>query len=181
MEVDGILDQNLLRPLRAVVTDVDGVMTDGRIVVSEPAETKVFHVRDGLAVKMALKSDLQVAILSGRRSPPVQQRANELGIEVVKTGRLDKRQAFQEILDALGRSAHEVAFVGDDIPDLAPLSMAGVAFCPLDAVQEVRALPGIHVVPLKGGEGVLRWIIEAVLKAQGRWDEWMQRFRGMAP
>jgi len=162
------MDLERLKDIEALVSDVDGVMTDGSIVVGEVGETKVFNVRDGLGITTFLRTGYRFALLSGRLSAPVEKRAAELGIEVVETGRTDKQAALTEISDALGVPFDKMAYIGDDILDLAPIRLAAVGFCPSDAVDEVRAAAD-HIVPLPGGRGVVRHVIELILKAQGRW------------
>lgn len=169
------MDKQRLKGVKAVITDVDGVLTDGRIIVSPMGEIKSFHVRDGLAIKVAQRLGLEVAILTARHSEPVRLRAKELGIDIVKMGRLDKRTAFYEILAQWSLTAEDVAFVGDDLADLAPLDLAGLAACPMDAVEEIQKRCHL-VVPLRGGEGVLRFVIDMILKAQGHWDAVLREF-----
>ncbi len=164
-----------LKEIRALVSDVDGVMTDGSIVVSEAGETKFFSVRDGMAIKLLQKAGIQFALLSGRASKPVTKRAAELGIDEVKTGRLDKQTAITEISRALGVPFHQMAYIGDDLPDLAPLQLCLAGFAPMDAVEEVLAAAD-HVVPVAGGRGVVRHVAELILKAQGRWAEIVARY-----
>lgn len=161
--------------IKAVISDVDGVMTGGEIIVTESGEQKHFSVRDGLGIKLLQKAGLRFAILSGRRSAVVLKRAEELGIETVMTGRIDKQTAMEEILKELGLDAKETVYIGDDLPDLAPLAMAAVGFCPKDAVREVREAADF-VVPLNGGKGVVRAVIEIVLQARGEWDDLVSSF-----
>lgn len=167
---------DVLNQIKAIVTDVDGVMTNGGIIVGA-GETKVFSVRDGLAISLLRKTGHAFAILSGRKSAPVEARAAELGISVVMTGRLDKETAFREIVDQLGIPPEAIAFIGDDLPDLAPMRLAALACCPRDAVAEVRAAADL-IVPVDGGQGVVRHVIELVLKAQGHWDQLVRAFEG---
>ncbi len=164
-----------LKDIKAVISDVDGVMTDGSIIVNEQGETKHFSVRDGMGIKLLQKCGLEFALLSGRHSKPLRDRADELGIQVVKTGRLDKQTALNEILAELGLSAEDCAYIGDDLPDLAPLEMAAVGFCPKDAVVEVQAAADV-IVPVEGGRGVVRFVVETVLKAQGLWQPMVASF-----
>lgn len=168
------MEQKLKR-VRAVVSDVDGVLTDGSIVVSEAGETKYFNVRDGMAIKLLQGSGMPFAILSGRASQPVLRRAQELGIEVVLTARLDKQVAIEEISVKLNIPVDEMAYIGDDLPDLAPMRLAAISFCPQDAVAEVRAIADV-VLPVDGGKGVVRLATEALLKAQGKWAEILTAF-----
>lgn len=169
------MDYEKLRGVKALVSDVDGVFTDGSIVVGEGGELKFFSVRDGLAVKLLQAAGIQFAILSGRASKPVEKRAAELGIQCVKVGRGDKQVALNEISEELGIPPEEMAYIGDDLPDLAPLQMVAAGFCPQDAVDEVKA-EAWHVVPVIGGRGVVRYVAELLLKSQDRWAETVRRF-----
>jgi len=169
------MDLERLKDIKALVSDVDGVMTDGSITVSSIGEIKTFSVRDGLGIAQFMKLGYRFALLSGRASEPVQARAKELGIAVVKTHRIDKQTAITEISDELGIPLAEMAYIGDDILDLAPIRLAGLGFCPSDAVDEVRAAAD-HIVPVAGGRGVVRHVIELILKAQGRWPEVVSQF-----
>ena len=173
------VDSKRVLALKGLITDVDGVLNNAKVFLSEQGEVKGFHIRDGFAVKAALHLGFQVAILSGRASKIVEMRAQELGIQHVYTGRLDKQQAFGELLAKMDLNAHEVAYVGDDIPDLAPLSLCGLSFCPHNAAPEILARAEIHV-PVLGGEGVIRWVLQKILEAQGRWSEVLARFEVQA-
>ncbi len=164
-----------LTGVKALISDVDGVMTDGAVIVGDQGEIKAFNVRDGLAVKIWQKAGFQFALLSGRASPPTLTRARELGVTAVKTGRLDKQQAFAELLAELGLAAGETAYIGDDLPDLAPIEMAAVGFCPSDAAAEVLAAADI-VAPVAGGRGVVRFAVETLLKAGNRWPDIVSSF-----
>jgi len=164
-----------LKKIKAVISDVDGVMTDGAIIVNDLGETKRFSVRDGLGIKLLQKGGLEFAILSGRHSKPLRDRAEELGIKVVKTGRIDKETAWNEIIEELGIPAEACAYIGDDLPDLAPLQLAAVGFCPQDAAPEVLAQADF-VVPASGGQGVVRHVVEMVLKAQDLWAPMVSAF-----
>lgn len=164
-----------LKDVRALVSDVDGVMTKGEIYVGAAGETKIFSVRDGLGIKLLQKAGLEFALLSGRASDPVRARAQELGIRSVKTGRIDKQVALREIEREIGIPCHQMAYIGDDLPDLAPLAMVAVGFCPRNAVEEVRAAADL-VVPIDGGNGVVRHVVEIILKAQGVWANCVSAF-----
>src|SRR6185503_16453343 len=128
------------RGLRLVVTDVDGVLTDGTVLLlADGGEAKAFHVRDGLAVVLAHRAGLRIAILSGRSSDAVTRRARELGIETVRQGVSDKGAGFAEILAAAGLASHQAAYIGDDVNDLPAMLQAGLSGAPADAAFEVRA------------------------------------------
>jgi len=158
------------RRLRLVLTDVDGVMTDGRVLfLPGGGEAKAFHVRDGLGVMMARRVGLQVGILSGRTSEVVTRRAEELGMAPVLQGVADKGEGLRRVLAAEGLAAHEVAFIGDDVNDLPVVREVGLSAAPADASFAVRA-EAFMVTDACGGEGCLREFLEAILRARGDWD-----------
>src|SRR3954470_4117257 len=126
-------------PIELLVVDVDGVLTDGAIVIDDHGvESKHFHVRDGLAYSLWHKAGKHSAILSGRKADVVARRAGELKIEHVAQGLADKGKPFASLLAELGLDASQACFVGDDLVDLPALRSAGLAACPSDAVSEVR-------------------------------------------
>lgn len=158
------------RSLRLVLTDVDGVMTDGTILLlPDGGEAKAFHVRDGLGVVLAQRAGLRIGILSGRSSEAVTRRARELGIDIVRQGIGDKGAALREVLAAERISASEVAYMGDDVNDLGVMGEVGLSAAPADAPLEVRAL-AFMVTDARGGQGCLREFLEAILRARGEWD-----------
>jgi len=156
--------------LKLVLSDVDGVLTDGSIVyLSDGRDARSFHVRDGLAVALAHRAGLRTGLLSGRDSEAVTRRASELGITVVRQGVRDKAAALREILAEQGLAAHEVAYVGDDVNDVAVMGQAGLSAAPADAPLEVRA-EAFMVLQAAGGRGCLREFVEAILRARGDWE-----------
>ena len=158
------------RGLRLIVTDVDGVLTDGTVLLlPEGGEAKAFHIRDGLAVVLARRAGLPTALLSGRTSEAVSRRARELGIETVRQGVADKGAAFAELLASFGLAAHQAAYMGDDVNDLAAMTQAGLSAAPADAAFEVRA-QAYMVTDARGGHGCFREFVEAILRARGEWD-----------
>jgi len=158
------------RRLRLVLTDVDGVMTDGTVLfLPGGGEAKAFHVRDGLGVALARRAGLNVGILSGRTSDVVVRRAEELGMAPVLQGVDDKGAGLRRILAAERLAAHEVAFIGDDVNDLPVVREVGLSAAPADAPFEVRA-EAFMVMDARGGEGCLREFLEAILRARGDWD-----------
>jgi 3-deoxy-D-manno-octulosonate 8-phosphate phosphatase (KDO 8-P phosphatase) len=158
------------RGLRLVVTDVDGVLTDGTVLfLPEGGEAKAFHVRDGLAVALAHRAGLRTAFLSGRSSDAVARRARELGIGIVRQGVTDKAAAFAEILAAEGLTPEQAAYIGDDVNDLPAMTQAGLSAAPHDAAFEVRA-QAYMVMDARGGHGCFREFVEAILRARGEWD-----------
>jgi 3-deoxy-D-manno-octulosonate 8-phosphate phosphatase (KDO 8-P phosphatase) len=160
------------RRIRAVVLDVDGVLTDAGLYYSARGESiKRFSARDGFAIKVAQHEGITVAILSGRVAPPLRARLVDLGIDqsCVIQGSRDKAADLRLLCDRLSITPEEAAFMGDDLPDLPALAVAGLAACPADAAAEVRAR--CHVTcTAPAGRGAVRELIEFVLVAQGRWD-----------
>jgi 3-deoxy-D-manno-octulosonate 8-phosphate phosphatase (KDO 8-P phosphatase) len=156
-------------PIELLVVDVDGVLTDGAIVVDDRGvESKNFHVRDGLAFSLWHRAGKRSAILSGRRAEVVNRRAAELKIGHIYQGLADKGAPFRSLLGELGLEARQACFVGDDLVDLPVLHAVGLAACPADAVAEVQ--DNAHLVTAAaGGRGAVREVIEAILKAQGLW------------
>jgi 3-deoxy-D-manno-octulosonate 8-phosphate phosphatase (KDO 8-P phosphatase) len=164
------------RRVRLLLLDVDGVLTDGRIVLDDHGvESKEFFVRDGSAIALWRRSGHAAAILSGRSSRCVDLRAAELGIDPVVQGAKDKGAALDGILAGLGLSADQVGFVGDDLPDLPVLLRAGLAACPADAPAVVREHAHL-VTDAPGGRGAVREVVELVLDAQGLWSPLVASF-----
>jgi 3-deoxy-D-manno-octulosonate 8-phosphate phosphatase (KDO 8-P phosphatase) len=158
------------RALRLLLTDVDGVLTDGTVLLlPDGREAKAFHIRDGLGIVLARRAGLRVGLLSGRASEATAARARELEVEVVRQGASDKVAAFAEILRAEGLQRHEVAYMGDDVNDLGVMSEAGLSAAPADAPFEVRN-QAFMITDARGGQGCLREFIEAILRARGEWD-----------
>lgn len=158
------------RALKLILTDVDGVMTDGTILLlADGTEAKAFHIRDGLAIVLAHRAGLKTGILSGRDSRAVALRAAELGMAVVRQGISDKAKALGEILASEGLAAHEVAYIGDDVNDLPVMQAVSLSASPADAPLEVRA-QAFMVMEAGGGKGCLREFVESILRARGDWD-----------
>jgi 3-deoxy-D-manno-octulosonate 8-phosphate phosphatase (KDO 8-P phosphatase) len=158
------------RRLRLVLSDVDGVLTDGRVwPLPGGGEAKAFHIRDGLGIVLAQRAGLRVGFLSGRRSPAVDARAQELGVEVVRQGVGDKRAALRELLRELGLTPPEAAFMGDDVNDLGAMAEVALSAAPADAPFEVRA-QAFMITQAAGGQGCFREFLEAILRARGEWD-----------
>ena len=160
-----------LARIKLLVLDVDGVLTDGGIIVDDHGvESKQFHVRDGAAIALWHKLGRQTAILSGRSARCVAIRAAELAIRPVVQGAADKGASLQAMLADLGLVAAEVAFMGDDLADLPALELAGFSACPGDAAPEVCGRVDL-VTRASGGRGAVREVVETILKAQKAWPE----------
>jgi 3-deoxy-D-manno-octulosonate 8-phosphate phosphatase (KDO 8-P phosphatase) len=157
-------------PVKLLLLDVDGVLTDGRITyTSDQQELKSFHIHDGLGIKLLQQSGVQVGIITGRRSPMVERRATELGITLLVQGREDKAVAMKSIRDQLGLANSEIAYMGDDLPDLAAIRQAGLGIAPANAVAIVRRHADL-VTTSTGGNGAVREACEFILAAKGLLD-----------
>jgi 3-deoxy-D-manno-octulosonate 8-phosphate phosphatase (KDO 8-P phosphatase) len=155
--------------IRLLVLDVDGVLTDGVLVYGASGEEiKRFHVRDGLALQQARRAGLEVAIVSGRASAAVTRRMSELGVVEVHQGVGDKEALLRGLLARLGVSAAETAVMGDDLPDLPLMRMAGIAMAPVDAAPEVCQAAD-RVTRSAGGHGAVREAIEWLLRSRKAW------------
>jgi 3-deoxy-D-manno-octulosonate 8-phosphate phosphatase (KDO 8-P phosphatase) len=158
------------RRIRLLLLDVDGVLTDGVVIVNgDGSESKRFGIRDGIALVWAQRVGLRVGLLSARSSATTPVRAAQLGITLVHQGVVSKAVAYERILADAGLTDADVAYMGDDIVDLAVLSKVGLSAAPADAVAEVRARVD-WTSAAGGGYGAVRELVEALLKAQGHWD-----------
>jgi 3-deoxy-D-manno-octulosonate 8-phosphate phosphatase (KDO 8-P phosphatase) len=158
------------RRVRLLLSDVDGVMTDGTVLLlPEGGEAKAFNIRDGLGLVLARRAGLKLGLISGRDSAVVSQRAAELGIEIVRQGVRDKGAELRAILASEQLEPHEVAYIGDDVNDLPVMAEVALCAAPADAPFEVRAQAYL-VTDAKGGQGCLREFVEAILRARGDWD-----------
>ena len=168
-----ISDEDLARRARDLewlLLDVDGVLTDGRLVYgAEGEQWKVFHVHDGVGLKLAHDAGLKVGILSGRGNAALEARSRELGLDAVVEGRHDKDAAFTEFLAQHGAAPERVAYMGDDILDLPVLRRCGLSFAPADAVPEVASRVD-WLLELPGGAGAVREMCEVILKARRDWE-----------
>ena len=155
--------------IRLVLFDVDGVLTDGKVVMhADGSESKVFDIKDGTAIVWAQRVGLTVGFLSARMSAATTQRAAQLGVTLLHQGVASKLETYEQITDGLLLDDEQVAYMGDDILDLPVLSRVGLAAAPHDAVADVRAR--VHWVSrAAGGNGAARELIELILRAQDRW------------
>jgi 3-deoxy-D-manno-octulosonate 8-phosphate phosphatase (KDO 8-P phosphatase) len=156
--------------IELLIVDVDGVLTSGGIVYGDPElEIKRFHVRDGSGLKMWHRAGKRTALLTGRSSPLVARRAAELGIAFVVQGATEKLPAYRRLLDEAGTVDEAVCYVGDDLPDVPPLSTCGLVVAVADACPEARHVAH-YITRAQGGRGAVREIIEWILRCQGCWN-----------
>ena len=159
-----------LTKIKLLLLDVDGVMTDGRIIYdNDGGETKAFDVKDGHGLKLLQRAGIRVGIITGRQSAIVARRAAELGIELVYQGAKDKSLPFKEIMQKLALAPEEIAYVGDDIVDLPVMRKVGFAVTVADAVDDVKPFADM-VTKRPGGRGAVREICDFLLKESGRWS-----------
>jgi 3-deoxy-D-manno-octulosonate 8-phosphate phosphatase (KDO 8-P phosphatase) len=164
--------------IKLLLLDVDGVLTDGTVVIhSDNSESKPFAIRDGIALVWAQRVGLKVGILSARHSSTTNHRAGQLGVTLIYQGVKSKADAYDQILADLQLRDDEVAYMGDDIVDLAVLTRVGLSTAPADAVHEV--LQRVHWRSrYGGGAGAVRELVELLLRVQGRWDEIVAAYLG---
>jgi 3-deoxy-D-manno-octulosonate 8-phosphate phosphatase (KDO 8-P phosphatase) len=164
------------RKIKLFLMDVDGTLTDGGVcLISAPSdgeilEMKVFNAKDGAGLTLAHIMGIKTGFITGRKSPAVQQRANEVHVDYVYLGQARKMAAFEECMLKAGVTEEETAYLGDDLPDMPLAQRAGFAVAVADAAPELKAI--CHFVTnARGGQGSAREVIELILKAQGRWEE----------
>jgi len=162
--------------IKLIISDVDGVWTDGKIIYAgERSEIKEFNVRDGLAVKLAQRAGIVVALLTSRRSQALARRARDLGIAEVRQGAANKLAEAERIAQKLGVTFEEILYAGDDLPDLAPMTRVAISAAPADAVAEVRAV-ATWKLDAMGGRGAFRELVERLLRERGDWDHLVREF-----
>ncbi len=171
------MDQGLMieieakaRCIRLLLFDVDGVLTDGKVLIhADGSESKQFAIKDGIGIVAAQRQGLLTGVLSGRASAATLHRARQLGMAVVHDNVVTKIETYDGILEAHGLRDDEVAYMGDDLQDLPVLARVGLSAAPADAAGEVRDRVD-WVSGARGGEGAARELVELVLRAQGKWD-----------
>lgn len=168
------ISPNLIKKIKSVkllALDVDGVMTDGRIIYDdEGKETKVFDVKDGHGIKLLMRAGIDVAIITARESNVVLHRAKNLGIELVYQKAMDKVVALEDILKRKGLISEQVAYIGDELVDIPLLRKVGFAAAVKDAVDDVKKYVD-YVTVKNGGYGAVREVCELILKAQRKWEQ----------
>jgi 3-deoxy-D-manno-octulosonate 8-phosphate phosphatase (KDO 8-P phosphatase) len=161
--------------IKAIVMDIDGVLTDGRGGYSAGDEIKFFHVRDGAGIKMAIRAGLKVGALSGRSAEANRKRAGELGFSFLYEGQKNKGDAFEILLKENELLAEECVYIGDDLIDIPVMTQVGVAVAVADAASSVADYCDFKT-KTNGGYGAVREVIEWLLKEQGKWEEQLKRY-----
>ncbi|MBV8255392.1 MAG: 3-deoxy-D-manno-octulosonate 8-phosphate phosphatase [Chitinophaga sp.] len=160
---------SLFKPVTTFVLDVDGVLTDGTLQLLPGGEmSRKMNIKDGYAMQLAVKKGYRVVIISGGKSESVVSRLQGLGIKDIYVGVQDKKEKLQDYVFENDLRWDEILYMGDDIPDYAPMQLVGLATCPTDAAPEIKSISR-YVSPLGGGQGCVRDIMEKVLKLNGHW------------
>ncbi len=158
------------KPIRMIVMDVDGVLTDGTVyLIRDQEQARAMNIKDGYALQLAVKKGYHVAVISGAFDQGVEYRLKKLGLTEIHLAVIDKAKVLKSLATKYQLQPEAILFIGDDIPDLSALEYAGLACCPADAVSEVKAIVN-YISPHAGGKGCVRDIIEKVLKLNGHWD-----------
>jgi len=160
---------DLFKHVNGIVLDVDGVLTDGQLLVNEEGQQwRAFNVRDGYALQLAVRQGISVIAITGGQSEGVRLRLNGLGVKEVYMGVHDKVAVLKEWAAKNGHSMENLLFIGDDMPDYEAMLLVGFKACPADAVSEIKEISH-YITQAKGGKGAVREVIEQVLKLQGKW------------
>ena len=163
--------------IKLVLTDVDGVLTDGRVIFdNQGVESKQFHIRDGQGIRLWQQSGGQLGIVTGRSSQVVKLRAAELDIDVVRQGVKDKLQVVREICDELQLELAQVCYLGDDLPDWSVIKHVGLGVAVGDAAEELKQ-DADYVTSLPGGHGAMREVVELLLKNTNRWESVLRKYQ----
>ncbi len=165
-----------LANIKMLVLDVDGVLTDGALIINgDGSESKLFNTLDGHGIRMWQRAGLKVAFLSGRSSESTKYRAEQLEVDYCLQDCHNKLDGLENFLEQSGLSAQEVAYIGDDLPDLPPIWYVGFGVAVANAVDEVKQYAD-YVTTAAGGSGAVREVIEYILKNTGRWQQLMKRY-----
>jgi 3-deoxy-D-manno-octulosonate 8-phosphate phosphatase (KDO 8-P phosphatase) len=165
-----------LEMVKILLLDVDGVMTDGRIIYTDSgSEIKAFCVKDGFGIRLLMNAGIKTGVVTGRSSEALHHRCKNLHIEYIFDGVLNKAEILDRIIVMTGIQASEIAYMGDDLPDIPIMRGAGIPIAVADAHESVIETACI-VTSEKGGNGAVREVCEAILKAQGHWESVVKRF-----
>lgn len=171
------VNRKKLKSIKLLMLDVDGVLTDGKIIYNDRGEEiKAFNVRDGHGLKLLMRAGIEIALITGRKSKVVLHRARDLGIKKVYQRVTNKIEIYEKILKEKKLKDINVGFVGDDLVDIPVLKRVGFPAAVGDAIPEVREVAD-YVASKKGGEGAVREICELLLKGQNKWEGITERYR----
>lgn len=165
-----------MQSIKLILSDVDGVMTDGGITYdNQGIETKTFHVRDGMGIKLWQKTGHQFGVITARSSHIVKLRMDELGVDFIRQGTDQKLAAAQQIIGELNLETQNVCYIGDDLTDVGLMKSVGISASVADAADDVKKVAD-YVTKSAGGKGAIRELIEMILKSQKRWNELLQGY-----
>ncbi len=168
--------QEKIKKIRLILMDVDGVLTDESIIYGPfPDEVKIFNVKDGLGIKLAQSAGLIIGIITSRTSEVLKRRTKELGIELVYQGEKNKFNAYQQIKKELFVSDEQIAYIGDDLPDLEILRVVGFSVAVENACEEAKNSVDF-ITNKSGGKGAVRDVIEMILRTQDKWEQVIAAF-----
>lgn len=160
----------LFAPITTFVFDVDGVLTDGTLILTEEGHMlRSMNIKDGFAMQLAIKKGYKVLIISGGRSEAVRSRLHRLGVVDVHIGIESKKELLHELAKSSQTAFENVLYMGDDIPDYAVMQLCGLPCCPADAAPEIKGVSK-YISPYNGGKGCVRDVIEKVMKLNGDWE-----------
>jgi 3-deoxy-D-manno-octulosonate 8-phosphate phosphatase (KDO 8-P phosphatase) len=161
----------LFKNIKLFVLDVDGVLTDGSLLLLDNGEmARRMNIKDGYALQLAIKKGYEILIISGGTSQAVEMRLQKLGIKNIHLSVKNKKAILSQFITENNYTQEQVLYMGDDVPDVLPMSIAGLACAPADAVQEVKSIAH-YISPISGGNGCVRDVIEKVLKLNGDWND----------
>ncbi|MEM9411243.1 MAG: HAD hydrolase family protein [Planctomycetota bacterium] len=170
------IDQRM-QSIRLILSDVDGVLTNGAIIYdNQGIETKAFHVRDGLGIKLWQKAGHQFGVLTARTSHLVKLRMSEVGVELIRQGLEDKLSTATQIAEQHNLEMSEICFIGDDLADMRVMQAVGLAASVSDGAEDVKKVAHF-VTKCAGGQGAIRELIETILKSQKRWEEMLNIYK----
>ena len=162
--------KELLNNVTAFVFDIDGVLTDGNIMVLENGQmARVMNTRDGYALQHAVKNGYKIGVISGGKSEPAKKRLEKLGIHDVYIGITDKLDSLKEFMHIHNLKFDNILYMGDDMPDYEVMQKCGIPCCPKDAAQEIKEL-SVYISDRNGGDGCVRDVIEQVMKVHKKWQ-----------
>lgn len=161
--------QKLTR-IKTILLDVDGVLTNGQVLVMENGEfIRNMNSKDGYALQLAVKKGYRITIITGGNSMPIKKALESVGIQDVFLSQHDKLQCYKDYINEHDLAEEEILYMGDDLPDYEVMQRVGIAACPFDAAHEIKDI-SLYISNRKGGEGCVRDIIEQVMRSQGTWE-----------
>src|SRR3954462_7198138 len=170
---------NVCSKIELILSDVDGVMTDGGLYVQDNGEQIIkFHIRDGMGVRLWREAGKRFGIVTGRKLESVKKRAADLWMDIVRLGIDDKLPEVDRLAAEFGLKRDQVCFIGDDLLDLATIRAVGLGIAVADAVEDVRRAAK-YTTSVRGGQAAVREVVELILKNTGRWDDVMKRYGGV--